>query len=115
MDSTASGGYSARCPGCTHPMPALDEDSDHSRATVILGFSLWPAVLVTLFTGLGFAGLKFVLINELALSYDPARPPALPFVWMERILHNAVMNGTLSDAVSQGLAAVLTLGVLIGY
>jgi hypothetical protein len=97
------------------PMPSIDEASDHSRATVILGFSLWPAVLVTLLTGLGFAGLKFVLINELALSYDPAHPPALPFAWMARILQNTVANGTLSDAVSQGLAAVLTLGVLVGY
>ncbi len=82
---------------------------------MILGYRLWPAVLVTLLTGTGFAALKFVLINELALCYDPAHPPALPFAWMRRILENAYYSGTLPDAVSQGLAAVLTLGVLIGY
>jgi MFS family permease len=83
--------------------------SDRPRAL------LWPAVLVTILTGMGFSGLKFVLIGEIALAFDPARPPALPFAWMDEVLRGAIAKGTLKEAITQGLAAVLTLGVLIGY
>ena len=76
---------------------------------------IWPAVLVTVLTGMGFAGLKFVLIGEIALDFDEAHPPAMPFVWMDEVLKNAIAKGTLKEAITQGLAAVLTLGVLIGY
>lgn len=75
--------------------------------------SLWPAVIVTLMTGAGFAGLKFVLIGELAFEYSPKDP--LIFEWMDRLVRRCVEKGTLEEAVSQGLAAVLTLGVLVGY
>ncbi|MBA3697534.1 MAG: hypothetical protein H0W78_01530 [Planctomycetes bacterium] len=76
---------------------------------------LWPAVLVTILTGMGFAGLKFVLIGEIALGFDPAHPPIMPFKWLDDVLHSAIAKGTLKEAITQGLAAVLTLGVLIGY
>ena len=76
---------------------------------------IWPAVLVTVLTGMGFAGLKFVLIGEIALDFDPKNPPAMPFVWLDEVLRNAISKGTLKEAITQGLAAVLTLGVLIGY
>lgn len=79
------------------------------------GARLWPAILVTLITGAGFAGLKFVLIGEIALAFDLKSLPTLPFAWMERILHRSIEHDTLREALSQGLAAVLTLGVLIGY
>ncbi len=75
--------------------------------------SLWPAVIVTLMTGAGFAGLKFVLIGELAFEYSPKDP--LIFEWMDRLVRRCIDKGTLEEAVSQGLAAVLTLGVLVGY
>jgi MFS family permease len=76
---------------------------------------LWPAVLVTILTGMGFSGLKFVLIGEIALSFDPAHPPAMAFAWMDEVLRNAIAKETLKEAITQGLAAVLTFGVLIGY
>lgn len=76
---------------------------------------IWPAVLVTILTGMGFAGLKFVLIGEIALDFDPLHPPVMPFVWLDAVLHNAIAKGTLKEAITQGLAAVLTLGVLLGY
>ena len=76
---------------------------------------IWPAVLVTVLTGMGFAGLKFVLIGEIALNFDLEHPPAMPFVWLDEVLRNAITKGTLKEAITQGLAAVLTFGVLIGY
>jgi len=78
-------------------------------------FHLWPAVLVTLGIGTGFAGLKFVLINEIALSLDITHPPHMPFRWMQEIVSRCIAHGTLAEAISQGLAATLTIGVLIGY
>ena len=76
---------------------------------------MWPAVLVTILTGMGFAGLKFVLIGEIALGFDPAHPPTMPFAWLDDVLQSAIAKGTLKEAITQGLAAVLTLGVLVGY
>ena len=76
---------------------------------------LWPAVFVTILTGMGFAGLKFVLIGEIALQFDLANPPAMAFAWMDGVLRGAIAMNTLKEAITQGLAAVLTLGVLIGY
>ena len=64
---------------------------------------------------MGFAGLKFVLIGEIALGFDSAHPPAMPFVWLDEVLRNAIIKGTLKEAITQGLAAVLTFGVLVGY
>jgi len=76
---------------------------------------MWPAVLVTILTGMGFAGLKFVLIGEIALGFDDTNPPVMAFAWMDDVLRNAIAKGTMKEAITQGLAAVLTLGVLIGY
>lgn len=76
---------------------------------------LWPAVLATVLTGMGFAALKFVLIGEIALRFDPVNHDPLMFQWLEDIVQKAVALGTLKDAITQGLAAVLTLGVLLGY
>ncbi len=110
----ASGWDTPPCAGMD-AKPTSFESTEPSVATRVLGYRLWPAILVTCLTGTGFAGLKFVLIKEIALSYDPAHPPVLPFLWMRQILDRCVQDHTLPDAVSQGLAAVLTLGVLIGY
>ncbi len=110
----ASGSDTPPCAGMD-AKPTSFESTDPSVATRVLGYRLWPAILVTFLTGTGFAGLKFVLINEIALAYDKAHPPDLPFHWMETILDRCVQENTLKDAVSQGLAAVLTLGVLLGY
>lgn len=77
--------------------------------------SLWPAVMATVLTGVGFASLKFVLIGEIALRFDPANHEPLMFQWLEDVVQQAVVLGTLKDAITQGLAAVLTLGVLLGY
>jgi hypothetical protein len=72
-------------------------------------------VLVTILTGMGFAGLKFILIGEIAIDFVPATHHPLMFAWMETILQNALAKGTLREAITQGLAAVLTAGVLVGY
>lgn len=76
---------------------------------------LWPAVMATVLTGMGFAALKFVLIGEIALRFDPTNHEPLMFLWLEDVVQQAVILGTLKDAITQGLAAVLTLGVLLGY
>lgn len=80
-----------------------------------LRFAMWPALLVTILTGMGFAGLKFVLIGEIALDFDPQTHEPLSVAWMEAVLQRALAKGTLKEAITQGLAAVLTLGVLVGY
>jgi hypothetical protein len=76
---------------------------------------LWPAVLLTFLTGLGFASLKFVLITEIALVFDPATHHPLPFEHLEAVLQRCIAKGNLAEAVGQGLATVLTFGVLIGF
>ena len=76
---------------------------------------LWPAVLATLLTSAGFAGLKFVLIGEIALDFDPQTHQPLPFAWMEAVLQRCLAKNALTEAVAQGLAAVLTFGVLLGF
>jgi predicted MFS family arabinose efflux permease len=76
---------------------------------------LWPAVLVTFLTGMGFASLKFVLITEIALTYDPATHTPLPFEYLEKVLQACNDKGNLSEAVGQGMATMLTFGVLVGY
>jgi hypothetical protein len=76
---------------------------------------LWPAMLATILTGMGFAGLKFILIGEIAIDFDPATHQPLMFGWMETILQNSIHKGTTREAITQGLAAVLTAGVLAGY
>jgi MFS family permease len=80
-----------------------------------LGAAMWPAILVTILTGMGFAGLKFVLIGEIALDFDHATHQPLMFDWMEQILQRSYAKHTLDEAITQGLAAVLTAGVLVGY
>ena len=76
---------------------------------------LWPAILVTFLTGMGFASLKFVLITEIALAYDPATHQPLPFEHLEMIIQRCKDNDTFKEAVGQGLATMLTFGVLVGF
>ncbi len=76
---------------------------------------LWPAVLITFLTGMGFASLKFVLIAKIALSFDPATHEPLPFAHLEQALQNCFAKGNLTEAISQGLATMLTFGVLVGF
>gem|GEM_PF-6118025 len=76
---------------------------------------MWPAVLVTVLTGMGFAGLKFILIGEIAIDFVPEHHQPLYFAWMEKILQTSLAKGTVHEAITQGLAAVLTAGVLLGY
>jgi hypothetical protein len=93
---------------------------EYSRS--MLRKAVWPAILVTILTGMGFAGLKFVLIGEIAFDADGALDKnihaldgTLPWEWMTTILVNAYKRDVLDEAVSQGLAAVLTAGVLCGF
>jgi MFS family permease len=76
---------------------------------------LWPAVLMTFLTGMGFAALKFVLIAKIALSFDPATHEPLPSEYLEEALQNCFAKGNLTEAISQGLATMLTFGVLVGF
>ena len=76
---------------------------------------LWPAILVTFLTGMGFASLKFVLISEIALNFDPATHVPLPFEHLEQVLQRCIAKGNLAEAVGQGMAAMLTFGVLVGF
>ncbi len=76
---------------------------------------LWPAILMTFLTGMGFTSLKFVLITEIALTFDPTTHVPLPFEWLEKVLQRCVAQGTLTEAVGQGLATMLTFGVLVGF
>jgi predicted MFS family arabinose efflux permease len=76
---------------------------------------LWPAILVTFLTGMGFASLKFVLISEIALNFDPANHVPLPFEHLEQVLQRCIAKGNLAEAVGQGMAAMLTFGVLLGF
>lgn len=76
---------------------------------------LWPAILLTFLTGMGFTSLKFILITEIIQAYDPATHQPLPFAHLEMILQKCMANGTMEEAVGQGMATMLTLGVLIGF
>jgi MFS family permease len=89
--------------------------TDDKKGRGGLRHAMWPALLVTVLTGMGFAGLKFVLIGEIALDFDPQTHVPLGVQWMEDVLQRALAKGTLKEAITQGLAAVLTLGVLVGY
>ncbi len=76
---------------------------------------LWPAILVTFLTGMGFASLKFVLITEIALTFNPHAHQPLPIDWLEQVLQRCIAKGNLVEAVGQGLATMLTFGVLVGF
>ncbi|MFM2091825.1 MAG: hypothetical protein RLZZ127_2314 [Planctomycetota bacterium] len=78
-------------------------------------YRLWPAVAVTVLTGLGFAGLKFVLITRMALTFEPAHIEALPAEWMKAVMRACAAQGLEQEAISQGMAAILTLGVFLGF
>lgn len=96
-------------------MPPLVNQSSAGPAKVGIRQALWPAMLVTILTGTGFAGLKFILIGEIAIDFVHETHQPLMFGWMETILQKAWAMGTLREAITQGLAAVLTGGVLLGY
>ena len=76
---------------------------------------LWPAILLTFLTGMGFTSLKFILITEIALDYRPETHVPLPFEHLEMIVQRCVEKGNLAEAVGQGLATMLTFGVLVGF
>ena len=78
-------------------------------------YALWPAVAATVITGLGFASIKFVLIGEQAMVFDPEHIRLLPFEWMRQVMTACTQQNLAREAITQGLAAVLTLGVLLGY
>ncbi|MCK6488196.1 MAG: MFS transporter [Planctomycetes bacterium] len=87
-------------------------ESISTRAIVSL---TWPALLATFLVSMGFAGLKFCLIGELAVGFNPAEHDPLPLAWMERIVQHCIARGNITEAITQGLAAVITLGVILGY
>ena len=74
-----------------------------------------PAVMATGMASLGFAGLKFVLIGELALDFNPADHQPLPIAWFEAIVQECIHKNAIKEAITQGLAAAITLGVILGY
>ena len=78
-------------------------------------YRLWPAVAVTIITGIGFASIKFVLIAEQALAFDASMIQHLPFEWMREVMAKCSAQNLTKEAITQGLAAVLTTGVLLGY
>ncbi len=76
-------------------------------------FPLWPGVAMAVLTAAGFAIFKFILISEIALDVEAARK-SLPFEFM-RIFLDHQGRIPLTEAVAQGLAAVFTVGILIGF
>lgn len=76
-------------------------------------FPLWPAIAVTMLTAAGFAIFKFVLLSEIALDIETAKK-TLPFEFL-RVFVQAHPGIELKESVMQGLAAILTAGVLVGY
>lgn len=74
-----------------------------------------PAVLATFGASFGFAALKFVLIGELGLDFDPATHQPLPWAWLEHLVQICITHGSIKETITQGLAAVITLGVILGY
>jgi hypothetical protein len=92
---------------------AVDSSVSVRRGVTFPKTRFWPAVLVTLLTGAGFTGLKFVLIGELAFGFSLKEP--LPFEWLDQLVRTCIHEHTFDEFVAQGLAAMLTLGVLVGY
>lgn len=74
-----------------------------------------PAVVATFGASLGFAGLKMLLVGELALAFDLATHDPLPSAWLEELVQRCARQDNIKEAITQGLAAVITLGVIIGY
>ena len=75
--------------------------------------SLWLPILVTVLAGAGFTVFKFVIISEIALNRASAEA-SLPFAWMRAFI-DARPDVPLAEAVSQGLAATFTVGILAGF
>lgn len=76
-------------------------------------FPLWPAIAITILTAAGFAIFKFVLLSEIALDITTAEK-TLPFEFL-RLFVQSHPGIDLKESVMQGLAAILTAGVLVGY
>ena len=80
--------------------------------------SVLPAIATTFLIGCGFAALKFVLIGRIALDWDPTAAGALdaiPTQWLRDVVLACHVRGGLEEAVSQSMAVILTLGLLIGF
>lgn len=80
--------------------------------------SVMPAIVATFLLGFVFTALKFVLIGRIALDFDPQAPGALdplPWDWLREVILTADRQGGLKDALSQGISAILTLGLILGF
>ncbi len=99
------------------PVSPQDPSSDGmiSVAPRMIWKRTWAAVLATFAASLGFAALKFVMVNELALDFNPAAHQPLPIEWMERIVQRCIHLQQIEEAITQGVAAMITLGVIAGY
>ncbi len=103
---------SIRSGGTDRPDPAVSASSE-PQLPAPSRFPLWPAVLVASATSAGFAIFKLILICEIAL--DPAAAQRNPPLASLRILLDPAHGLPMQEALAQGLAAVLTVGILVGY
>jgi MFS family permease len=76
-------------------------------------YPLWLPILITVLAGAGFTVFKFVVISEIALNRADAEA-SLPFAWMRAFIDTRP-DIPLAEAVSQGLAATFTVGILAGF
>jgi hypothetical protein len=78
-------------------------------------YGLAMPLAVVVLTAMCFAVFKWVVISEIA--FDQERLLAtLPSEWLRLFIERAVASGiALPEAVSQGLAAVFTVGILLGF
>ena len=51
------------------------------------------------------------LIRELAVGFKAAEHDPLPLAWLEQIVQHCIARGDITEAITQGLAAVITLGL----
>lgn len=116
---TWTGGTRSDSPPPMTRLPADAMSSSSSSRIRLLGcpdpvrYRLLPTILVTVCAAAGFSIFKFILISEIALDFTSAKN-SLPFAWMRRFLE-ARPDIPLQEAVSQGLAATFTIGILVGF
>ncbi len=78
-------------------------------------YTLWPAVLSTGLTGAGFAIFKMLLISEIAMGFNLYGPAPSGLGWVDDLVRRTMAEGTLREAISQGLAATLTVGIIVAF